>query len=345
VPTPFATANDGCSGQTLGLADTCTVDVSFSPAFVGAFDDSLDLPSNDADEPSVRVAVSGSGVATPVPNIHVADSAPPNEDGLVPFGTVTQGGQADQTVTVTNNGTAALLIGQIAMDDALLPPFSVQADTCSNQTLASSEPCTFGVRFEPTATGPFDDTFDIPSNDADTPTVVTVTGTGAATAVPDIRITDPTAPDDDRQLSFDDVRKSGSFERVITVLNVGAADLVIGVIGTPTPLSAPFSVVAGEDDCSGETIIPTGSCTVWLRFEPTAIDSFDDTFSVPSNDPDEPTVTVSVAGNGVESPPAASISPEGADSGFMALDPVILLLLGAGGACECRRRRRRAPAL
>ncbi len=337
---PYSLASDGCSGQTLSLAETCTIDIDFSPGFVGDFPDSMDIPSNDADEPAVMVEMSGFGVTNQVPNIVVTDSVTPDSDLRVPFGNVIQGGFADQTVTVTNSGTGNLLIGQIAMANPLLAPFSVQADTCSNRTLTPTDSCSFGVRFEPTAPGFVSQDLDIPSNDADTPAaLVNVNGTGAQ-LFPDIRITDPTTPDDDRDLTFDEVRASGSFDRIITVSNIGTADLVIQDIAQANPLAAPFSVVAGEDDCSGRTLAPNENCSFRLRFEPTEILFYDDDFDVPSNDPDEPTVLVSVAGDGVESPTAPPTpTPEGSDSGFMAIDPAMLLLLGAAGAYGRKRRR------
>lgn len=346
---PFAIANDNCSGQSLSKGASCTVDVTFSPAATGAFADSVAIPSNDGAgsndgaEPVVTVQVSGNGTVALVPNIVVTDSLAPAADALLPFGSVLEGAQATATVTVANSGTATLTLGAVASANPLAAPFAVQSDACSGQALPPAGNCTFEVVFAPTAAGSFADSLDIPSDDPDTPSVaVSVTGTGTATAAPNIRITDPTAPDDDRQLSFGNVREGGSFDREITVLNVGSADLVLGTVGAANPLAAPFSLIAGEDDCSGETLIPTGSCTIGLRFEPAALGSASDAVSVPSNDPDEPVVTVNVAGTGVEAPAAGTISPDGADSGFMAFDAALLALLGAGGGLLGWRRRHRA---
>lgn len=339
---PFALAGSGnCSGQVLLRNQTCAFDVVFTPENVGAFSDGFDIPSNDSDEASVTVAVSGSGVPTPVPDIAVADSVAPADDGEVPFGVLVAGGVANQTVTVSNIGTADLVLGQVAQADPLAAPFSVQADNCSGQTLVPAANCTFGLRFEPVAAGNFTDLFDIPSNDADSPSVlVEVTGTGTALAAPNIRITDPTPPGEDRQFTFEDVREGGSFDRTLTIVNSGNADLVIGTIGQANSLAAPFSFVAGQDHCSGQLLAPTALCTVRLRFEPAALGAATDAFDVPSNDPDEASVTVNVSGTGVESP-AASPTPEpsGSSSGFMGLDAASLVLLLSAGLAGRRRRR------
>jgi hypothetical protein len=125
----------------------------------------------------------GGGTTPPAPNIVVTDSVVSNSDLLVPFGTVILNSTSDQTVTVTNTGTADLIIGTIAGPAA---PFSITT-TCSNQAIAPGGTCTETVQFAPTETGSFNGSFDIPSNDPDTPTItVAISGTGvsAGSSVP-----------------------------------------------------------------------------------------------------------------------------------------------------------------
>ena len=86
------------------------------------------------------------------------------------------------------------------------------------------------------------------------------------------------------------------------------------------PLADPFSILRA-DECSGQTLAPTASCSFTARFAPASIDAFNDSFDIPSNDPDEPSVTVALNGNGVEAPvDNAESGPSGAKSGFMAID-------------------------
>ena len=344
VAAPFVVANDNCSQSRLASAESCTFDIQFTPSAVNAFSDTFDIPStSNAQQGTVEFSLSGNGVAAPVPNIVVTDSIAPVNDAQLPFGTQAIGSQSNQTVTVSNNGAADLVIGQIGVPNGLAAPFSVQSDTCSAQTLATSGTCTVTVRFAPSVLGGASDSFNIPSNDPDTASVtVTTTGNGIAVAVPDIRITDPTAPDTDRQLSFDGVRVDGSFDRSITIINDGDADLGPIAIGGSNGLAAPFSIVDGGNECEGVVLGPDQNCTVALRFEPTALGAANDSFSVASNDPDEPSITVSVAGSGVEDPVPDDISPDGADSGFMAIDPSTLGLLAGAAALAARRRRQHA---
>jgi hypothetical protein len=77
----------------------------------------------------------------------------------------------------------------------------------------------------------------------------------------------------------------------------------VGDIGVANPLASPFSIVPGN--CSGQALIPLASCTLTVRFSPTGIGPFNDSFDIPSNDPDEDPVTVSTSGTGtaVNNPP------------------------------------------
>ncbi len=62
VAPPFSITNDLCSVQTLAAAETCTFGVTFLPTAAGAAADALDIPSDDADESSIIVAIDGTGV-------------------------------------------------------------------------------------------------------------------------------------------------------------------------------------------------------------------------------------------------------------------------------------------
>ena len=106
------------------------------------------------------------------------------------------------------------------------------------------------------------------------------------------------------QLSFGSVVANAaglrSADRSVQVTNNGTANLVMGQIAQANPLVAPFSIPAATDRCSGISLAPNASCTVVVRFAPTdpvqAV--YSDSFSIPSNDADEPSLTVNVTGNG-----------------------------------------------
>ncbi len=180
---PFSIPANTCSGQTLLRAQSCTVTARFAPTAAGAIADAFDIPSNDPVTAAVSFALTGAGTAVPVPVVSVTDSIAPNNDNIIPFGGVTVGASADATVTVTNTGTANLVIGTIASVDALAAPFSILNNTCSGAIIAPAANCTLTVRFAPTAGTQASDTFDIQSTGLPSVTV-TVNGSGGVSTTP-----------------------------------------------------------------------------------------------------------------------------------------------------------------
>jgi hypothetical protein len=321
----------GCSGPQCVLIPILTLDmvryrllIDYDPTFTSFTASFIGQTANN----SVLSATVNSIVPS---NVVVTDSIAPPGDHALPFGNVIEGQTVSATVTVSAEGTAPLVIGQIGGVDL---PFAVANDTCSNQTVAPGDNCTFEIQFQPAVVGPVSDTLDIPSDDPDDPTVtLNVSGNGIPQFTPDIRVTDAADPVDDLRFGFRNVLMSEPADTPITVTNDGDADLVIGTVGQS--LAAPFSIFA--DGCSNQSIAPAASCTITVRFAPDAIDDFSDSFDIPSNDPDEAVVMVSLSGDGGTS--LIVPTPDGADSGFMALDPLTLLGLSLFGMAGRARRK------
>jgi MYXO-CTERM domain-containing protein len=329
---PFALANDTCSAASLTPNASCTFNVTFSPAVVGNFSDTLDIPSNAQGTPTVTVGVSGNGVAVPVPTIAIADSVAPPSDRTIPFGNVTIGATSDQTLTVNNVGNGDLVLGTVGGTAA---PFELVNDGCSGQTLLPAASCTVDVRFAPAALGAAAGSLDIPSNDGGTPlATVALGGTGVSLATPDIEVTDNIQPADDLLVPFGNVTEGTTRDGTITVRNTGGLDLLVGAIAGANPLAAPFTVET--DDCSNQTLAPGGSCIVALRYAPPATGTASDSLDIPSNDPDEATVTVQLTGAGIELGEGGVDTPS--PDGASAVDPATLVLLGAAGLWGWRRR-------
>ncbi|MBI5056463.1 MAG: choice-of-anchor D domain-containing protein, partial [Nitrospirae bacterium] len=206
------------------------------------------------------------------------------------FGTLIAGTFSDKTITVQNAGTAELIIGSIAQADLVAAPFSIVTDNCSGQTLMPSGSCTLTVRFSPDSFGNFIDTFDIPSNDTvNNPATVSISGTGII-AYPDMTVL--TAP-----VNFGNVVAGTSSDQTVTVRNDGTGDLIIGNIAQVDPVGAPFSIIT--DNCSGQTLAPSTSCTVIMRFAPAIESNFSDTLDIPSNDPIKNPMIIILNGSGV----------------------------------------------
>jgi Purple acid Phosphatase, N-terminal domain/Abnormal spindle-like microcephaly-assoc'd, ASPM-SPD-2-Hydin len=241
------------------------------------------------------------------------------------------------TITVTNPDTvSALTLGTLALSGTNPADFTITADTCSTVTLpaapagAPPSTCTFAVAFAPKRLAPAPEA---PIRTA----MVSIQGTfagaaapprlaalsGTALLVPRITVTDSIAPTTDQQVSFGGVLVGASADATITTTNTGSADLAIGQIASADPLATPFSIL--NDACSGKTIAPDATCTLTLRFAPTASATASDTFDIPGTG--LPTVTVSVNGTGgtsittngtVNNPPAnpVLVSPTNGQTGL-----------------------------
>jgi hypothetical protein len=87
-----------------------------------------------------------------------------------------------------------------------------------------------------------------------------------------------------------------SVDQIITVTNDGTASLSIGAVSLAGGNSNQF--VKASDSCSKKTLAPAASCTVTTRFKPTSTGAKTANIVIPSNDPDENPVNVSLTGTG-----------------------------------------------
>jgi len=118
-----------------------------------------------------------------VTGISVNSASPVTMD----FGTVASGSTSSpQSLTLTNNGTVDLAIGNVSIFGADASEFSNQYDSCSNQTIVSSGTCTVQAVFSPTSAGLKNACITIPSNDPYSPVLsIPLQGNGGLTLAPD----------------------------------------------------------------------------------------------------------------------------------------------------------------
>ncbi len=95
------------------------------------------------------------------------------------FGSVDVGDSSFTTLTITNSGSADLIIGQITFGGTNTLDFDTRNDNCTGATVASSQNCTLQIVFSPRSIGSRRATLAISSNDPDTPTQnVSLSGNG-----------------------------------------------------------------------------------------------------------------------------------------------------------------------
>ena len=132
---------------------------------------------------------------------------------------------------------------------------------------------------------------------------------------PDITIT-PTS------LSFGYLQfNKDSAKQIVTVTNVGPANLIIGTIILGGANANQFEV--GSDKCSNKTLATTRSCTLSVGFKPTSTGAKTATLIVPSNDPDESTLNLSLSGIGaIEVAPDITVTPTALNFGNVAVGQI-----------------------
>ncbi len=322
------TINLASGSQTIAAAgaETWTVNLSFAPTATGLVQQPLTILSNSQNAPTTIVSLLGTGMT--LPHLVVADSVPPPGDLAVNLGSVEADGPgkqlATQTVTLSNTGQLPLTINQNGINLATGSQFKIASITSSTQgtislsggplTIAanSGETWTVTLQFDPSTAGALSDTLRIASNDPASPTTsVALSGTGLNQ--PALVVTDSDTPNNDLQQSFPPTLNDGaggqSSTRTVQLTNIGTQPLVVAQNGIQLLAGTDFQIVSVVSSTSGTVNLSAGSATlaptsnetwtVTLRFDPRSTATLTDTLRITSNDPVNPTVNVTLTGQGV----------------------------------------------
>ncbi len=272
-------ATNGCA--TVAPGGSCQVTVTFTPATTGTHTATLGIADND---PSSSPTVSLSGAAV----IPIASVSPAS----ISFANTIVGQASSVPVTVTNTGTANLVVGTFAVSGANAGDFSAVnsvASPCGTVTPGAS--CQIQVTFSPTARGLRAATLSIADNASNSPQTVALSGTGLAPVV----TVSPTS------ITFASTAIGQTASAAVLVTNGGNANLT--VTGLTLTGANP-----GDFRASGcaAAVLPGGSCTITVVFAPTAIGARAATLSIADNAPGSPQA-VALSGNGLGT--SVTVSP------------------------------------
>lgn len=240
-----------CVGASVTVAPgaSCTLSATFTPSATGTRTATLTVASNAASNPAI--SLSGTGSAVPVPSVALSRTA-------VAFSTQTVGTtSAAQTVTLTNNGTGALTITQVAT--APNPEFS-STSTCVG-TINPGASCSISVTFAPTAAGSRSGSLTITSNAAGSPNTVALSGTSVLTASPICTVQSNAVA---FPMTTVGVMSSGLST---TITNTGNAALQITGVSISGANASDFRLAAGNT-CAVGTVAAGGSCQLQVAFQP-----------------------------------------------------------------------------
>jgi ASPM-SPD-2-Hydin domain-containing protein/centrosomal CEP192-like protein len=150
-----------------GASSAFTVD--FTPASASSFYANLSLVNNSPTSPVV-LALAGTSVASVLQL-----SASPTS---VTFGSTTESTSSTQPVTLTNTGNASVTVSNIAVSGSGFSSSGISLPL----TLAAKQSAAFNVIFDPASAGTLSGTATVASNASNSPLVITLSGTGAASA-------------------------------------------------------------------------------------------------------------------------------------------------------------------
>jgi hypothetical protein len=297
----FSIIGGTCAATPFSLAVgvSCNVTVQFAPNVSGGTSASITISSDDPapGKSPMTIGLSGTGITTP------ALSADPSS---VIFLNTLSGSTAQQLISVTNAGTANLIISSLTYPSG---EFSVSSSNCLGTFIPKTDAtcvgvaatlppcqCTATVVFKPTSAGFKTSSFKLVSNDPVNPTT-TIPVSGTAKIAPVISASPSPA-------EFGGQIVGTAWIAVITVKNTGNDKLVISSIGGP---ASPFGIWA--DTCTGATVVPLSTCQITLSFAPIAALFSSSSIIINSNDPATPALTVDVTGTGLEKPVIKVTSP------------------------------------
>lgn len=272
------------------------VTAQFTPQAAGAASGTITIGSNDANNPSVKVTVSGTGTAGP--SVSVAPS-PLN------LGTVALGGNAQATVTITNSGNAALTLWALQIGGANPADFRVVNPPAMPVAIAAMGTQKVTVLFAPTARGLRSAGLLI-TTDAPMMNQVNVPLSGTASGGPLIGASP-------NPLGFGTTNIGVVSNGMLTITNSGDAPLLINSFLVAGPDAASFTVTTPAP----LTIQPAMTAPVAVQFKPAAVGSRYAQLVINSNDAVTPAFTVPMTGAGISG--SVSIDPGAVDFGAIAV--------------------------
>jgi len=267
------TESDNCPSS-LPNTTTCTMYVYFAPKAGGIRTGTLTINDNGFFNTVSTIPLSGTATAVSL------TGAPVNFGNQLKNTT-----SAVKSVTVKNNGSTAITMGAITLNETT--DFAISSNTCpaSGQSLAAKASCVISLTFTPTTTGTKKGAVIINDNDPTTPQIIGVSGTGTSNVS-----LSPTS------ISFATTAVgTSSAVSKITLTNKTGVSITLS---TPAiTVTGPFVNATGTTCTNGLVVASLGTCIINVQFKPTVVGYASGTVSVSDTDVTSPQ-TVALSGTG-----------------------------------------------
>jgi hypothetical protein len=291
-PAGFSLAtNLGATTLTPGQSTTFTVQLDATTA--GAFGGTIHVLSNDSDEGSFDIGLSGT-VTQPVvrvPETRLWGNGVELTSGdAVSFGSPLVGSPVTETFTIQNVGDGDLVLSPI--DPSSLPAGFSLVQLLGATTLHPTDITTFVVQFDAASHGVFGGLLHVLSNDADEGSFDL--NLSATATVPEIRVFAGSS-----ELTSGDAVNLGTtslgtpITTTFTIQNAGDGNLVVSGFDSRS-LPAGYSLLAGFGNT---TLAPGSSIILTVQLDATARGTFGGAIHVLSSDADEGSFDIALTGH------------------------------------------------
>lgn len=278
------------SGSVIAAGSSQNAEVSVDTATPGARAITIQIPSDDPDNPVYTITVNASVLS--VQDIAVDEAA---HNGSIDLGSIALGVATSVDLTIRNAAQApgtGLTLGVL----------SVGADGTittnpSNQTIAAGASTAATISVDTTTAGARSIAVQIPSDDPDTPAyAITIDATVVGA---ELQVTlDETPVLDGGEIELNGLVESTQATITLDITNAGMADLTLGTIMTSGNLS-----ITANGNPSGDVLASLDTVSLEILIDTSAVGPVSGSVSIPSNDADSP---LEISASGVV---AASANP------------------------------------
>lgn len=279
--------------STIPPGGICLTQVNFDTSESGEYEATLNIYSNDPDNPAWTVPLYGKCFSLPSPSLECKTS-------LVDFGEVVVKEASDpaRTLRFSNTGTATQTINSIILTDPnnfyyspkFLYPISLDPD----------EYYDLDVTFNPQSVGQFDAMLNVYTYidpfDPQPACAVVLVGEGIPVPAPEIAIVPQDGDIGEIQIILDSkmqvysILNNGDADLIITdITTTGDAEITVDLDGGPNPLGTTWPV----------TITADNGRTFSVTFAPIAVDGYSRDVVVSSNNPAGKFFTINFTGQGI----------------------------------------------
>jgi hypothetical protein len=232
--------------------------------------------------------------------------------GIVNFGSVQVGNEADSSVNVTNSSSSPIVISQV---DISTQPFSVLGGVIMPVTIPAGGTYALKIGFTPISTTSYSAQLTLIDASGHPIAHVPMQGQGSSPQGAPILTTSAAS------LSFGSVTVNTSTTQTVTLTSTGTAAVMVNSVAIT---GAGFTIVGGNLPA---TLNPTQSMTLQVQFLPTVTGGASGQITISGNSTTGSTAVVALSGTGTAANPQLTMSAASLSFGSVSVNTATTLAL------------------